>query len=109
MRLASLFLFLGFLFVISAGLLLAADAPPAPAVPLAKIAGMVAITEDADWNITAVKVTADDNTVYQIVLDENGKRLGNEEDGQRAEVLGALAEKEGVKWFTVAGFKELPQ
>ena len=88
--------------------LLVGFAPILSADPV-KLTGTVSITEDDDWNITAVKLTADDGTVYQIVLDENGKKLGNEDNGLKVQPTGTVAVKDDVRWLTVSDFKELTE
>lgn len=79
------------------------------AAPLTKVVGTVSVTEDDDWNITSVKLTVDEKTAYQVVLDENGRKLGTEMDGLKVEVEGTVVDKNGAKWLTVAGYKEIEE
>ena len=76
---------------------------------LTTLTGTVSVSEDDDWNITAVKITVDAKTVYQVVLDEKGKKLGNEMDGTKAEVTGVVTLKDGVKWIAVKTYKEIEE
>ena len=84
-----------------------------PALALAadpvKLVGTVSITEDEDWNITAVTLTTPDNTAYKVVLDENGKKLGSEAEGDKVELTATVADKDGLKWITVSDFKVIPE
>ena len=72
------------------------------------VVGKLSVTEDDDWNVTAAKVTTDGRVVYQIVLDEKGKKLAAEMDGAKVEVTGKLVKKGGpAKWLAVISFKEI--
>ena len=82
--------------------LLAADKP-------VTVVGIVSIAEDDDWNITAVKLTEEGGTVYNITLDAKGKALGTDMDANKASVTGTLAEKDGAKWLTVASYKAVDE
>jgi hypothetical protein len=73
------------------------------------VVGTVSITEDDDWNITAVKLTEEGGTVYNITLDAKGKALGTEMDGNKVSVTGTLAEKDGAKWLTVTSYKAVDE
>jgi len=76
---------------------------------LVTVVGTVSITEDDDWNITAVKLTEEGGTVYNITLDAKGKKLGNDMDKNKASVTGTLAEKDGAKWLTVTSYKAVDE
>ncbi len=73
------------------------------------VVGTVSITENDDWLITAVKITVDEKTVYNVVLDEQGKQLGSEHNGDRVEVTGTLTMKGDARWITVQTIKELEE
>ena len=74
------------------------------------VVGKVSVTEDDDWNVTAAKLTTDAGVVYQIVLNEKGKKLAAEMDGAKVQVTGTVATKEGsAKWLTVLTFKEVEE
>ena len=90
-------------------LILALAASTLTAAEPAKLIGTIAITEDKDWNITAIAFTAEDGTVYQVVLDEIGRKLGSEEDGLKVELTATVAEKDDAKWLTVSAYKELTE
>ena len=68
-------------------------------------------TRDGKEEITAVTLTdkrGGAETVYNVVLDDNGRKLGEEMNGKRARVAGTVAEKEGKKELTVQKYEELP-
>jgi hypothetical protein len=95
-------------FVIASGLLVGVASSLAADKPIT-VTGAVSITEDDDWNITAVKLTLDAGTVYNITMDAKGKALGADMDGNRASVTGTLAEKDGAKWLTVVGYRAVEE
>ena len=76
--------------------------------PVTKV-GIVSITEDDDWNITAVRLTEEGGTVYNITVDAKGKALGTDMDGNKVSVMGTLAEKDGAKWLTVTSYKAVEE
>jgi flagellar basal body-associated protein FliL len=70
-----------------------------------KVQGLVGVTNDANGDITAVTLTTADGVVYNVTLDENGKKLGDEMADKKVEVEGTVAEKDGAKWITVQSYK----
>lgn len=77
---------------------------PAGAVESAKVQGVVGVTKDANGDITAVTLTAKDGAVYNVTLDENGKKLGEEMADKKVNVEGAVSEKDGQKCITVQSY-----
>ena len=73
------------------------------------VVGKVTVTEDDDWNITAVKITTEDAKVYNVTLDAKGRALGGDMNGAKVQATGTLAEKNGQKWLTVLEYKEIEE
>ncbi|HUT32436.1 MAG TPA: hypothetical protein VNE39_03065 [Planctomycetota bacterium] len=69
-----------------------------------KLTGTVSVTKDDDGNLTAVKLTVGE-TVYNVALCANGKKLGAELAGKKAEVTGTVKEEDDVKTLSVKSFK----
>ena len=67
------------------------------------VQGTVAVTKDADNNITAITLNAGE-VVYSVVLNEKGKELATS-DGKKVEVRGVVTEKDKVKFIEVNSFK----
>lgn len=65
-----------------------AEKPAKPAK--VSVVGTVSQTTDDDGNVAAITVTTDEEAVYFVVLDANGKNLGKEMNGKRADVTGTL-------------------
>src|SRR4051812_9002557 len=55
------------------------------------ITGTVAVTKDAGGGVSAIKLTAADGTIYNITLDEAGKKLA-ESDGKSTSIHGTVAD-----------------
>jgi hypothetical protein len=78
------------------------------------IVGLVTATKETKEGkevITAVTLTdkrGGAETVYNVVLDDNGRKLGEEMNGKRARVAGTIADKDGKKELTVQKYEELP-
>lgn len=103
--------------------LLASDASARerPAPRKVTLTGMVSVTKDDAGALTAVKLTvkapapkegekAKDDIVYNVTLDDNGKKLG-ELNGKKAEVVGTVTRKmvaeKPERWLTVESSKEV--
>ncbi len=71
------------------------------------VQGVVSVETDGEGVVTAVMLTADDETVYNIKLDEKGLALGAEMEDKNVEVQGTLWEKDEAKWITVDSYKEI--
>ena len=68
--------------------------------------GTVSVSDDDDGNITAVKLTVGE-TAYNVTLDANGRKLGAEMAGKKAEVTAIVREQDDEKWLVVKSFKEV--
>lgn len=77
---------------------------PAGSAEPVKVQGTVSVTKDASGAITAVTLTAADGVSYNVTLDENGKKLGEEMADKKVEVEGTVAEKDGQKCITVTSY-----
>jgi hypothetical protein len=73
-----------------------------------KLQGVVNVTRDANDVITAVQLAADAGT-YNVELDEKGKELGENMEGEKVEVEGLVSEKDGQKWLTVSMFSTIEE
>ena len=69
-----------------------------------KVQGLVSVTKDADGAITAVTLTTAEGAVYNVTLDENGMKLGEEMADKNVEVEGTVAEQEGQETITVISY-----
>ena len=70
--------------------------------------GTVSVSDDDDGNITAVKLTVGE-TVYNVTLDENGRKLGAQMADKKAEVTAIVREQDDEKWLVVKSFKEVKE
>jgi hypothetical protein len=73
-----------------------------------RVAGVVSVTRNADNVITSVTLT-EGETNYNVVLDEKGLELGENMDGQEADVDAFLTEKDGQKWLKVIAILEVEE
>lgn len=73
-----------------------------------RVKGVVSVTRNADDVITSVTL-AEDATTYNIVLDEKGLELGENMDGQEADIDAFLTEKDGQKWLKVIAILEVEE
>jgi hypothetical protein len=69
-----------------------------------KVQGLVSVTKDVDGSITAVTLTTAEGAVYNVMLDENGTKLGTEMADKNVVVEGAVAEQDGQKTITVISY-----
>lgn len=77
---------------------------PAGATESVKVQGLVSVTKDAEGAITAVTLTAADGAVYNVTLDENGIKLGEEMADKKVKAEGAVSDKDGQKCITVQSY-----
>jgi len=65
--------------------------------------GTIEVTKDKAGNIKSVKLKSSGlfKHTYHIILDEDGKELGEKMAGKKVSVKGKLEEKAGVKWLTI--------
>lgn len=70
--------------------------------------GEVSAAKDEDNNITVVFLSTWDD-IYDVVLNAEGKKLGEELDGKKAEVTGTVEEKDDNLWLTVISYKEVKE
>jgi hypothetical protein len=54
------------------------------------VTGTVSVTRDDEDNVTAVKLTVDENTAYDVHLCKNGKKLADDADGKKVDVTGLI-------------------
>jgi len=72
------------------------------------VEGIVDATKDPNGNIIAVKLNlkAEGGNVFNIILDEIGKKLGKEMDGKWAEVIGNFFVEGDKTWLEVKSYKK---
>jgi hypothetical protein len=70
--------------------------------------GIVNASKDTSGNIVAVKLnlSVEGGEVFNIVLDETGKKLSIEMDGEWVEVIGDVYDQGGVMWIEVKSYKK---
>ena len=70
--------------------------------------GIINTSKDASGSIVAIKLNlaVADGEMFNIVLDENGKKLGIEMDGKWVEVIGEVYDRDGEKWMEVKSYKK---
>jgi len=68
-----------------------------------KLTGTVSVTKNDDGDVTAVKLTVGE-TVYNVAMCENGKKLGTMA-GKKVEVTGTVKEEDDVKTLSVKSCK----
>jgi uncharacterized membrane protein len=96
-----------FAFVASLVVSVALAEEAKPGADTVRVHGVVKVTTNDAKEVTAITITMktqDKETVYNVVLDENGKKLAAE-NGKTVMVRGTVAEKEGVKNLTVVEYK----
>lgn len=71
--------------------------------------GFVSTSADANNVIKSVRLTTDENIIYEVALDEKGIELGKKMDGKQVEVTGIVTEKDEQKWIEVQSFKALDE
>ena len=89
--------------VLMASVVLADANAPAKPEPTVKIEGTVSVVKDAN-EIKEIKVTTKDKGVFNVVLNEKGKALGERMAGKEAVVHGIVTEKNKEKWIDVHRF-----
>jgi hypothetical protein len=60
-------------------------------------------------NVTAVKVKLKDGDVFNSALDENGKKLGEEMNGEWAEIIGDSSIIGDETWLEVKSFMKVEE
>jgi len=70
--------------------------------------GIVNTSKDASGSILAVKLNLviEGGEVFNIVLDETGKKLGIEMNGEWVEVIGDVYNQSGDIWIEVKSYKK---
>ena len=73
----------------------------------ARVYGTVKVEKDAAGALKAVSVVTVNTVTYRAAMDENGKKLGETMDGQRASVLGYVSGTGAIRSITVLSFEEI--
>ena len=69
--------------------------------------GKISAIKDSRGNITAVNLITDGGEVFNITLNENGKKLGKEMDGKWVEVIGGISVKDDKAWLEVKSYEKI--
>lgn len=69
--------------------------------------GKISSIKDNRGNITEVNLITDGGEVFNITLNENGKKLGKEMDGKWIEVIGAISVKDDKTWLEVKSYEKI--
>ena len=69
--------------------------------------GVVSTTKNSSGNIIAVKLNLviEGGEIFNIALNETGKKLGIEMDGKWVEVIGEVYDRGGDMWIEVRSYK----
>lgn len=73
----------------------------------ARVYGTVKVEKDKTDSVKSISVVTANKVTYRVTLDENGRKLGEQMDGQRASVLGYVSGTESVRSLTVLSFEEI--
>jgi hypothetical protein len=74
-----------------------------------KVQGLVGVTKDANGDITTVTLITKDGVVYNVMLDENGKKLGEEMADEQVEAEGTVSKIGDKEWITVQSYKAVEE
>jgi uncharacterized lipoprotein YajG len=83
----------------------AEKAPGAEQPKVTKVQGVVGVAKDASGAITAVTLTTKDGVVYNVTLDESGKKLGEEMADKEVEAEGTVSKIGDKEWIKVQSYK----
>lgn len=97
---------IGFVFVDASS---AADPnrPQRPRFDPNAIRGKVIVEKDAEGAISSVKIENRRFGNWNVVLDDNGKKLAEEMENKPVIVKGTVETKDGEKWVTVESYTEM--
>jgi len=84
-----------------------AKPPQRPSGSRVKLYGQVAAVRDRTGKITAVDLVSINEVTYKVVLDENGKKLGEAMSGKRAAVIGRVSGEGKERSLTVESFSDI--
>ena len=71
--------------------------------------GKISTIKDNIGNITMLNLLTDGGEVFNITLNENGKKLGKEMDGKMVEVIGEVYDRGGDMWMEVRSYKKFEE
>ena len=77
---------------------------PARAGEVTAIVAYVAGDFDGEENLVGLVLEEEGGGLFHVVLDQRGRELGNEFDGEWVEVSGTVVERDGESWMTVSGY-----
>jgi hypothetical protein len=70
------------------------------------IRGTVVVMKDSKGEVTGVELKAEDETIYQVARNPEGKAI-EKEDGKKVEVMGVATERGGKKVLRIKSYKEV--
>ena len=78
---------------------------------MTKADGIVNTCKDTSGNIVAVKLnlSVEGGEVFNIVLDETGRKLSIEMDGEWVEVIGEVYDRDGVMWMEIKSYEKFEE
>ena len=73
--------------------------------------GIVNASKNTNGNIVAVKLNLAVAGIetFNIVLDDGGKKLGIEMDGEGVEVIGEVYDRDGLMWMEVKSYEKFEE
>jgi len=75
--------------------------------PNTMFVGRIVVTKDASGVITSVKLESIRRGIFNIILDEKGKELGEKMADKFVEITGKETTKDNEKWLTVEKYSEM--
>ncbi len=95
--------FVALLFFMLAPAFVLAQAPARAGETTAIVAYVVA-EYDGEENLVGLVLEEEQGGLFRVVLDQRGRQLGSELDGEWVEVSGTVVERDGESWMTVSGY-----
>ena len=69
--------------------------------------GYVKTVYDDEYNAKSADFRTLENVSYNITLNDKGKKLAEDCDGEKVEVTGSITKKDGKNWITVESYKTI--
>jgi hypothetical protein len=82
---------------------------PAPAGAENAIMAYVLADFDEESNLVGLALEEEGGSLYNVVLDQQGRELANGLNGEWVEVSGTVSERDGEVWLTVKSFSKAAQ
>ena len=72
------------------------------------VKGIVSVTKDASNVVASVKLATSDS-IYDVVLNAEGLKIGNTMEGKKIKATGVVSQKGDQKWIEVKTFKAVDE